>query len=352
MALYREWLERTRGAPLVIIFNGDNAKEFDNALNLFSSHAHQWVDVTIALQPLISAKLIELQPEDVPLLKKVTIDHRYLVPGRPRTVTPANIRKIISTLARIPTLTDLSWGYDSIPLFFYSLKWPNLKKFHAYTCRLKTEECLVLLDQLPQVEDIFFGNYIDGHYKTIVTAKNLHSLVLYCSSGSDMRIFNALTLPSLETLQTCIPRDHTTVEHLIERSGCTLRHLTVNGIHGNLLALLELKCFCSLYSLRFTLLPCLTNEVARRLTWDIDTDQSIMFPHLSSIEISNNCDTTDGILSRMISSRWKGNRDPHGLKRLVVPRRFIKSGIVQDIDRATLRCLSEQGLDIVEIVLQ
>ncbi|KNZ75994.1 hypothetical protein J132_00744 [Termitomyces sp. J132] len=350
MALYRLWLERTRGAPLVINFDTLGCdREFDAALTLFLSHSYQWADVTITLQPLTLAKLLEIQPENVPLLKKVHIrilayEHRF---------TKEDAKKIISTLAPMPTLSDLSWDFH-IPAHISSLTWPNLRKF-ATRMSVVTAECLELLSCLPQIEDIFFGNYVHCPIDIVsspVAVENLHSLSIE-SCDDPAELFNALTLPSLNALLLPRPEDCSSLERLIDRSGCTLRHLTICAMgarYDHLLhelpSFLELKCFYFICSLRLTFMQLLTDQVAERLTWNSD-DGSLtqLFPYLSTVEIAR-CDTTDGVFSRMIASRWKGRHRPYGLKRVELPQRFWKWGH-RKTDIATLNCLKEQGLEII-----
>ncbi|KNZ79178.1 hypothetical protein J132_11172 [Termitomyces sp. J132] len=220
MALYRLWLERTRGAPLVINFDKFyHDREFDAALNLFFSHSSHWADVTIILQPLTYAKLLRLRPEDVPLLKRVHIL------GEELRFTKDDANKIISTLAQIPTLSNLTWSFE-IPENIFSLTWPNLRRFSTGMC-LQTAECLALLSCFPRIEDIVFDTYVHSPIDVVssaVTVKSLRSLSIR-SCDDPAELFDALTLPSLNALLLPKPENFSSPECLINRSGCILRHL-------------------------------------------------------------------------------------------------------------------------------
>ncbi|KAH0579249.1 hypothetical protein H2248_003399 [Termitomyces sp. 'cryptogamus'] len=322
LALYRLWLKRTQGAPLAINFNQNKDRGFDNVLALIFSHIRQWANVKLNFQPSICTKLLTLQPESLPLLKK----------------------KIVSIFAQIPTLSDLCWRVD-IPDCFTSVVWSNLRKFST-AATLETGECLALLSSFPQIEDVFFRNYINSPAditSSALTVKNLRSFSIFWSDPAGL--FDALTLPSLETLRSLVPADYTSIERLIERSNCTIRHLTVNARRGDLLALLKLKCLHSVCSLRFTGSSVLTDTIARQLTWNCDLSDSSaqLFPNLSLIGISC-CHTSKGVLPFMIMSRWHGSRNPHGLKRVEISRYLMN---LVDEDRSLLRGLEKLGLDII-----
>ncbi|KAH0587207.1 hypothetical protein H2248_012613 [Termitomyces sp. 'cryptogamus'] len=350
MALYRLWLERTRGAPLVINFDKYyHDREFDAALNLFCSHSSQWADVTIILQPLTYAKLLRLRPEDVPLLKRVHIL------GEELRFTKDDANNIISTLAQIPTLSNLTWSFH-IPENIFSLTWPNLRRFST-GMPLQTTECLALLSCFPQIEDIVFDTYVHCPIdvaSSAVTVESLRSLSIR-SLDDPAELFNALTLPSLNALLLPRPENCSSLECLINRSGCTLRHLAIcrMGVSGDhvlheLASFLELECFRSIYSLRLTFMQHLTDAVAERLTWNTDSaDSTQLFPYLSMINIEH-CATTGDVFSRMISSRWTGHRHPHGLRCVELPASFWGWNR-RKTDIATLSCLREQGLEVVRI---
>ena len=350
MALYRLWLKRTCGAPLVINFDKFYIyKEFDTALTLFFSHSFQWADVEILLQPLTYAKLLELRPEDVPLLKKIHIV------GEDCQYTKNDANQIISTLARIPTLSDLTWSFN-IPAQISPLTWPNLRKFTTGMA-LKTTECLALLSCLSQIEDIDFGYHKHSPIDVASCALTVESLCSLSLDGDDPAdFFDALTLPSLNSLRLPRPKDSSSLERLIDRSGCTLRHLTISAMiteYGRHLrelnSFLELKCFHSIYSLRLTYTQYMTNQVARRLTWDIDSDYSTqIFPYLTTINVER-CVSIDGLFTRMILSRWKGRHHPYGLKRVELQPVFWGWNY-RKTDYAVLNGLRDQGLEIVQVI--
>ena len=78
----------------------------------------------------------------------------------------------------------------------------------------------------------------------------------------------------------------------------------------------------------------------------VDGDHSAqLFPYLSTINIESFA-TIDGLFARMISSRWKGRHQPHGLKCVELQEMFWSQDY-RKTDIAALSYLREQGLEIV-----
>ncbi|KAG5342187.1 hypothetical protein C0989_004924 [Termitomyces sp. Mn162] len=340
IALYRLFLNRGRGmAPLIITFDGSYSTELDAAQDLFFSHIHLWADVKISLGPSICCKLAVLHPGDALLLKKVHIDSNNT------RVAQSDVYQLITFLALSPNLSALSWDRD-IPTMFYSVQWQNVTRFSTAT-RLHTGECWALLSCFTQIEEIIFSNYVCSpirmYTRSILVDKTLRSLSI--RGSNPVEFLDTVTLTCLNALRLSAPDDIYSIQRLVERSGCTLRHLIVEGVvddDRDLLGFLGLECFDSIHSLRFTQPGDFNDKTAGLLTWHRSGDSPTkLFPLLSVLEFEE-CHTTDGVFSRMILSRWRGSESE--LKCVRLTKGCLRN---KPVDEACLSSLIKDDIQFV-----
>ncbi|KAG6809593.1 hypothetical protein H0H92_015613, partial [Tricholoma furcatifolium] len=365
VAFVKLWLQRSQNHPLSLNFLSAPAKSSDPALCLLYSQKHRWKEIVVRTDSeAFLLELLRLRPQAVPLLRKIVIGGTYPHAGTSDNMV-RNLEALPHVLASLHAVQEIYW-FIMPPRTIVDVNWSHLRCLRIYS-RFTASECLSLMARCPRLEDVMLNDYyerfFDRHDTTshfpMLTLCHLHTL---CVQGSaDIgQLLNRLTAPLLRSLEIRRPHDYTSLERFADRSSCNLNHIRLARGHmrgdiseADVLSLLHLPFLQTLQSLD---LQCIvTDAIFHHLTYVPGVRCNL--PSLTELSILWG-QATEGVVSEMVTSRWRITRKQSSPRRLAALKFTIfetrKSDTswhfepvlahTDDRDGAILRSFAEKGL--------
>ena len=245
------------------------------------------------------------------------------------------IHAIWNFFHRSPKLTQVDWrgrGVDNFPRHA-----PFKQLTHVRTnFTLSIDEVLAFLASVPRIQELSIESirrkpqtelYLDDPplFLQHLRALSVHSLSIRTGS-----LYSSLICPALETLKidhnslTYQPnQDLSEVIQFLQRSDCQLKALSIKDPHlsdDDLERLLPSPALCSLTSLSIRK-NVIRDPFVRVLMKQLEDGTHVLLPRLERL-LLNSCDTTDGLLASLITSRWYIGALPGALRwALVTPKK-------------------------------
>ncbi|KIM37838.1 hypothetical protein M413DRAFT_448121 [Hebeloma cylindrosporum] len=354
------WLERSANKPLTLALDynwSDEVCDLKAALNILrslASHLERWriIDFHMPLQLLGTLSRIVHIPKTPVLLESCYLEFstslRYLYKPHFGPLIDAIWRVIHAS----PNLHRVKWGSTGLD------KIPKHAPFHQLThietyLDFSIDDALALLAAVPLIQELSLSTIISPSKiapesgTQLLLLQHLRILIINSRSIPACSIFSSITCPSLQRLEINhrslageAPQSMSELVHLLQRSNCQLQRLDIRDryLSDNELALL-LPC-SALYSLAHLLVSKdrISDQIVRLLMKKSDNGSLQLFPRLKKL-VLNLCETTDGLLSKMVYSRWHDTATSSGTLRCAFVRSRNGYGPIDKVffDTHTLR---------------
>ncbi|KAF8814469.1 hypothetical protein BYT27DRAFT_6333835 [Phlegmacium glaucopus] len=353
------WLERAGNRPLNLAIKETRPKgKYDSGAlyELLSSFTRQlalWrtIDFTLPFEALQWLTNITNNPSKCPNLESASLYVR--TEGRYSSSMASSIDSVWKVLHSSPKLYRVDWTYHGeMPSH---APWNQLSNVHLRS-RFTVESLIDILSMCPHIQQVYIFHLrllslqdspkSDNH----LVLQNLHTLVLESEMGTGP-LFRRLTLPALRSLNihhrfpdNLSIRDVVDFQEFLVRSSCSLERFS---FHDKTLPADFLNTYLTAPCLRsvkyLEVEAVISDKVIESFTRaSVDGYHEIM-PILEEMKLDN-CLTSDGLLGRMVASRWSGNltdREAHKKLRKVC---LYKDGEYEIKDKETLSALFDAGL--------
>ncbi|KIM39228.1 hypothetical protein M413DRAFT_447179 [Hebeloma cylindrosporum] len=330
------WLGRSANKPLTLAFDynwSDEAcdlKAASNILRSFASHLERWriIDFHIPLQLLGTLSRIAHIPKTPVLLESCYLGFNTSL----RYLYKPHFGPLIDAIWRVihasPNLHRVKWGSTGLD------KVPNHAPFHQLThvetyLDFSIDAALALLAAVPLIQELSLSTITSPSEiapesgTQLLLLQHLRILIINSRSTPACSIFSSITCPSLQRLEINhrslageAPQSMSELVHLLQRSNCQLQHLDIRDryLSDDELALL-LPC-SALYSLAHLLVSKnqISDQVIQLLMKKSDDGSHQVAPRLEKL-VLDFCETTDGLLSKVIYSRWHDTATSSGTLR-------------------------------------
>ncbi|RDB17287.1 hypothetical protein Hypma_001726 [Hypsizygus marmoreus] len=295
LSLVKLWLNRSRNQPLS--FSLHSAPKSHWVMEEFLKEIHRWHEVVIGLDDVLGRKFLRIQGRNAPWLESVWL-----------TIQPGNwdVDQLGPVLNSFPALHRLQLS-NTPTASFVNTPWPRLTHVTIH-CKIPVGHFITLLSNTPMLECVILyaklATSTTPSPNLIVTLSSLRSLKFQAEDSGE--VLDHLILPSLLSLDISMPKYYDALRRFSERSACKLKAFIQSDSRANpygVYCCLKLPCMQSLREL--TLFSAVSNQSLALLTWSSmpNSTAGCLMPHLITL-ILRLCTTTDGIMSRMIASRW------------------------------------------------
>lgn len=236
LELLEQWLERTKGRKLDILFDDSSelpaylysAPSPASLMQVLVSHSERWESLELHFPKIwneISPFTTPVQPLSLPNLCSVTI--RSTIHGENNQPPPQNF-----TLA--PLLRNLEFSYVSFERIAFIILPPNRKITHLTLSSCGHLSLRSFCKKFPHLQEVTFAST-----EAELLARPPHTALHERLSSLTIKLainytffFNQLTLPALKNLNVELERPLTYTQELLpflERSACMLTALTLKG---------------------------------------------------------------------------------------------------------------------------
>ena len=338
------WLARSANSPLYLKFDYDweddifDLRATSQILTSFIDRLEYWrkIDFLVPLQ-LLGVFLSMVESPKIPLLLQSCVfgfqsSRRY----RYKQHFGPHIDAIWKVLHSSPSLRRVDWAGQGV----YNL--PTHAPFHQLTqvetnFEFSTDDVLAFLTATPLIEELWIST-ISLPSKTTpdpgappLLLQHLRVLMVYSRRITTCSLFSSLICPSLQSLRL----NHNSLTHqpdqnlselipFLRRSTCQLHTLKITDQYVSD-AVLELH----LQSPTLRSLTCLwvsigvvSDKIIHLLMKKSKDGSHQVLPRLEKL-LLDFCETTDGLLATMVSSRWYNDESSPGLLRwaMVSPKK-------------------------------
>ncbi|KIM36172.1 hypothetical protein M413DRAFT_31925 [Hebeloma cylindrosporum] len=341
------WLARSRNSPLNLIIDYDycTGHDLESGAQILGSfirhldHCKQFhLNISIKLLGLLSA-LID-SPHKPPILESVDLCFPDIFSHNNAEVHMDAIDAIWKYFHHCPSLRQVVWQADEVPSFPKHAPF-QLTHVHARFC-VSIDDILTFLPQLPliqelQIEDLSKGP--PGPMSPPLLLQHLRLLRIRSHEIPATSFIASLTCPSLETLVIIHSnfsdqsnQDLQALPRLLHRSACRLQKLDLRDSGTNLTDEEWNRCLSN-SPLQFLMdLHLSTGSISDRVVGLLSRKSPAglheFAPFLEKLYIPS-CETSDGLLASMASSRWYKPLDDHNSmllghlrKAVIFPRHF------------------------------
>jgi len=315
------WLERSGSNPLNLEMNYDTGKgDYDvrsaaQMLRSFITHLERWkkfhLDMSIELlRPLYA---IALSPRKPLILESV--DLNFLNSFRDHHAA-AHINAVWKYLHGCPTLRRVVWSGDEVNSFPKHAPF-QLTHVHA-RFSVSIDDILSFLPQIPliqelQIEELRLPSKNPPVPKQVLL-QHLRVLRIRSYEVAASSFIASLTCPSLESLVINhrndllqSNQDLHELPRLLHRSGCRLQKLDLRDPGTNITDSELKRCLSDSPSRSLTSLYLSTGHISDQtvaiLSKKSPTGLHEFAPFLENLGLPV-CETSDGLLAHMVSSRW------------------------------------------------
>jgi hypothetical protein len=346
--LVNTWLARSANRPLYLKFDYHwqddicDLRAASQILTSFISRLEYWIkiDFHVPLQLLGTFSSMVGSPKIPLLLQSCVLGFQSSRGYRYEQRFGACIDAIWKVLHASPNLRRVDWGGAG------AFNLPTHAPFHQLThvetnFEFSTGDVLAFLTAVPRIEELWIST-ISLPSKTTpepgtppLILQHLRVLILYSRSITTCSLFSSLICPSLQSLRlnhnSLTDQPDQNLSELIpflRRSTCQLHTLKIADPY---LSDVDLELHLQSSTLRS--LRCLwastgvvSDKIIHLLMKKSEDGSHQVMPRLEKL-LLRFCDTTDGMLSTMISSRWYNNETSIGLLRwaMVKPKKSYGS---------------------------
>jgi hypothetical protein len=341
--LVNAWLARSANSPLYLKFDyrheEPDLRAASQILTSFISRLEYWrtIDFKIPLQ-LLGAFFSIVQFSKIPvLLESCVLEFNDSL----RYPYDKIFGPYIEAIHTSPNLRRVTWARPRID------NPPRHAPFHQLThvdmdFSLSIDEALAFLATVPLIEELsisigtFSSTMALAPGAPLLLLQHLRFLIICSRSIPDCSsFFSSITCPSLQRLRSL---QHFKFDHdsqtdqpnqslseliqLLQRSNCQLQYLDISDPHlsdNDLALLLQSPTLCSLVHLSVKK-DVVSDQIIHLLMKRTKNGSHRVLFRLEILALDF-CNTTDGLLARMISSRWHGTAPSPGTLRhaLVTP---------------------------------
>lgn len=354
LELIQLWLSRSGALPLSFgIHNALEDIDATPALRLFSAHSQRWKAVQLLTAQPPSWRDIGIC--DAPLLERLFLSWKGSDVDQDIPITSTT------------RLWDLVWEVHSLPAAF-NINWSQLTMLrlsghledvlHVLTSCPLLERCDLSMDlrddslDLPRVSDL---PIVLAHLKILSLDAMRYAVPVTF-------IFDSLAAPNLSELRVGLffefdwPQE--AFAAFMARSGCAIKTLGLLAVWVDENDLVEtLRLLSALETLEIVNLRlsereeriCVTDRHIALLTPPREgagAGETVLCPRLTRVVFDLCFDLTDGLLARMMESRWRAPPG-HTLARLrSIEVMFPDNMVGHDEDRRCAEALCAEGLDV------
>lgn len=343
------WLERSGNKPLCLTLDYNrldgvcDLKAASKILTSFASHLEYWriIDFHMPLQLLGTLSPIVHIPKTPVLLESCTLVFNSSSRYPYKQHFGPYIDAIWKFVHSSPNLHRVNWASTGVD------KLPKHAPFHQLThietyFQLSIDDALTFLAAVPLIEElslstISFPSKIAPDPRGFpLVLQHLRVLEIYSWSTRTCPLFSSLMCPSLQILSlnhNSITDDQpnqnlSELIQFLQRSTCHLHTLDITNPY-----LSDVNLELHLQSPTLRSLTCLwispevvSDKIIYLLMKKSEDGSHQLLPRLEKLLLGR-CETTDGLLSRMISSRWYDHETSPGLLRwaMVTPKKTFGS---------------------------
>ncbi|KAF8884552.1 hypothetical protein CPB84DRAFT_1685806, partial [Gymnopilus junonius] len=366
--LLRTWIERSVESPLTISVNLLPTHRldawdppFNHIISLIFSERNRWRNMYFSV-PASAFTTLDF-PEEANSASNLKQLHFQLHSGR----IPPSFKAFLS---HSPVLSDFTLKTEQRGVFplLENLPWSQLTDLHL-ECVLSPEEYQLVFQRSPMLRTCHLQNVsrelllspIPARIQPPITLAYLH----YLHVTGEPRIFllfDSVTLPSLQTLVIGIIKPGlirflaplSTLESLnfqkfIERSSPPLQVINFDNV------LLQENILIDILALLPTMQSLTIDDDSNRLNAQLSdkllqalggrNGVAFICPGLTTICLTGQLSTSDGIFAMMVSERWGANAAING----VTPLKIVQVELSRD-NKVDIECLTNfrwQGLKVV-----
>ena len=349
VSLIQLWLERSRTEPLFLYFNLRKREPLGSRImGFFLDNIHRWEDVTFVVDDDSAKDLSAIPGGSAHLLNRFAINA-----DRCTTKSMDEISPIFSSF---PNLRRLWWRSRSAPMALLGMSFSSLSHIKLL-CPVPFNQCVSFMAQCSQICEVEISDVQPSpvpftRTPPIVTLPHLSSLNI---SVGMSELLDYFTLPSLRLLVFGQIRLQN-FKNLAARSSCKLETFYLidkKATEEELIYYLRSPCLQSLRTLQINSRG-MTDQILTALRYSVDPEANLkgnILPHLEIFSIGN-CQTTDGVFSDMVASRWRphrGRKDedlPPSLKEIDFS--FFPTEKRHGLDHLRLQEFAANGLKIWE----
>lgn len=343
-SLIQLWIERSRTQPLFLSLDlREQRSPTSYMVRLFLDNIHRWSTVTFYVDDNSVRDLLAIPGKKAHLLDNFGVNADKCT---------ETMNDIPSILLSFPNLRRLRWCSQSTPTALLGMAFSSLTHIELL-CSVPFNECIRFITRCPQICEIEISKVTPSPVPLnlpIVTLPHLSSFTVLRGINGMLDYF---TLPSLRllSLSDMKLRDF---EDLVARSSCRLESFDLGGfydpIEEEIMYYLRMPCLQSLRVLSISV-ETLTDQTLALLQYPMSSEPNLkdaILPHLEALSIEF-CDTTDGLLSDMVASRYR----PTGVSRNSDPPASLKwldltfkKKTQHVIDHSRLREFEANGLTV------
>jgi hypothetical protein len=307
-------------------------------MDLYLENVHRWGEVTFGFDKNSAKDLLAIPGESAHLLESFGV-------YAPKCNTEV-INEICPILPSFPNLRRLRWCSDYTPTTLLNMSFSKLTHINL-ECPLPFNECVRFIAQCLQIRELELEEIGASPVPMDLPVVTLPDLFLLSVRVGDSAILDYFTLPSLRSLRFPGIKLQK-FEKLMARSSGKLESFCLKDSDGlteeEVIYYLRMPCLQSLRELSINAMG-LTDRTLTLLQYS-GSETSIL-PDLEHLSIEG-CETTDGVVSDMIASRWFPNRvcreagSPASLKSIFA----TFDGMERDIECSKLQEFSAGGLEV------
>ncbi|PPQ79983.1 hypothetical protein CVT25_003044 [Psilocybe cyanescens] len=261
---------------------------------LFVSEAHRWKNITLTLFGYVQDAFSGMRPGDVKSLESYRVHvHSW---------DSSRVEQLFQVLHSSPVLHAVDWGKSLDGELREDVPWSRLSEITLHRVVDLSQSVLTALSNCESLKTLRMRR-IRRPYDPIsspVTLTNLTRLICDRPDNFEM-VFNSFTLPALCELEITdrkplSPADVKAFTDFIDRSGCVITTLSIDGCSMSILPLI------SAYLTKITTLNVLSNITDDFRYLMKDSEQVDILPNLRHL-ILHNCCAADGTLADVVWSR-------------------------------------------------
>ena len=344
VALMRQWLKRSCVQPLFLYLDIRRVDPLTSTMmNLLLDNVGRWSDVLFGVDDESAKDLLAIPGEDAQLLDSFSINAA--------TCSQETVDELASILPTFPNLRRLRLYSFATPMALLGMEFSSLTHIKLL-CPLPFNECVLFLARCPQIREVEITDITPSSTRLkwpIITLSHLSSL--YVVSGV-AELLDYFTLPALRLLSFG-GIQLKNFQDFVTRSSCQLEtfNLMTRGLSPSEEELIRYICMPCLKTIRELNIGIhsVTDKTLALLQYPVGSEakpEDKRFPLLETLSIET-CETTDGVVSDMVASRWQpagGRRDENSPARLKgVLLRFEGK---HEIDRSRLNEFAAGGLKV------
>jgi F-box-like len=293
----RLWIERSRTHPLFISVDLCQENPLTSSMmHLFLDNIHRWDDVAFCVGDKSAKDVLAIPGGSAHLLDSFGINAAEC--------NTKTIDEISSIFLSFPNLRRLRWYSKSTPMALLGMTFSRLMHIKLL-CNVPFNECICFIAQCSQIRDIEITHIEPSPVPLTLPIITLPHLSSLCVPVGISEFLDYFTLPSLRILGFGMLKLRN-FENLAARSSFKLDTLHVSDSYNltgeEVICYLRMPCLELLRELSIRA-SRLTDQTVSLLQW---SEANNILPHLEILSIRR-CDTTDGVFSDMVASRWRPN---------------------------------------------